>query len=56
MSDSFKTRATLEVAFFEGAGAVLRRSVLGEEDDGKVHYAETRLHGRLASDTGGSSW
>lgn len=41
----------VEVAFFEGAGAVLRRSALGEEEDGKVQYAETRLHARLATDS-----
>jgi ATP-dependent helicase/nuclease subunit A len=36
-----------EVVFFEGEGAVLRRSVLGYEDNGKQVFDETRLHQHL---------
>lgn len=41
----------VEVAFFEGAGALLRRTVIGQEEDGRVQYDETRLHARFAADT-----
>lgn len=32
------------IVFFEGAGAVLRQSIVGEDGDAKVHYPETKLH------------
>lgn len=37
----------IEVTFFEGEGAVLRRSVLGYEKDGKEAFDETNLHKHL---------
>jgi DNA helicase-2/ATP-dependent DNA helicase PcrA len=40
-----------DVVFFEGAGAVLRRSVVGVEGDAKVDYPETQLHAKLAAGT-----
>lgn len=43
-----------EVPFFDDGGIVLRTEVIGEEEGGKLRYAETQLHARLAANAAGS--